>query len=42
MIVGMLVLGSLAVAATVGMRKLKPLLDRLEEDVKSDEHWRPL
>ncbi|WP_260971858.1 hypothetical protein [Mycolicibacterium llatzerense] len=36
------VLAGLAVAAWIGQRKLKPLLDRLEEDVEADEDWRPL
>lgn len=42
MIKRVVVLGAMAVASTVAMRKLASLLDCLEEDVESDEDWRPL
>lgn len=42
MIVKYLVFVVLTGAAVFGQQKLTPLLDRLEEDVRSDGYWRPL
>ena len=42
MITAFIILASIGAASVYGQRKLTPLLDRMEEDVRSDEYWRPL